>query len=243
MVQHSRRLGGNGSLIISIIVPVLDEEAALPRLLENLRLLEPAEGTQVQLVFVDGGSTDETRAILRQAHDLQMIDGPRGRGAQIRAGAEAACGDLLLIVHADAQLPPKALRLISDAARDEAPWGWFNLAYDDDSPSMRLISRYLNLHALLLSEPTGENAIWATREAWEAAGGCPELPLMEDLELARRLRRGGRGARLPGPVVCSARRYRAWTPVGMSLRCMLLWLLFHVGAPPETLRHFYPRVR
>ena len=229
--------------MISIIVPVLDEERVLPGLLESLRLLAAPEDSDAEILVVDGGSTDATRGILRAADGVRLVEAERGRGAQIQAGADAADGDLLLVVHADAQLPRNALRLICAAAADGASWGWFDIAYDDRSPAMRLISRYLNTHAWLLSEPTGENAIWATREAWDTAGGCPELPLMEDLELTRRLRRGGRGTRLAGPVVCSARRYRAWTPVGMSLRCILLWLLFHLGATPETLSHFYPRVR
>ena len=229
--------------MISIIVPVLNEAGALPGRLDHLRSLAPPADGEVEILIVDGGSTDGTREIVRGTEHVRLIEAQRGRGVQIQAGAEAARGDVLLIVHADARPPRNALEQIDEAASAGARWGWFDIAYDADSRAMRLIPRYLNAHAWLLSEPTGENAMWATRRAWEDAGGCPRTPLMEDLALARRLRRGGRGTRLPGPVVCSARRYDAWTPVGMSLRCIALWLLFHIGASPEILRRFYPEVR
>jgi rSAM/selenodomain-associated transferase 2 len=225
--------------MVSVIVPVLNEEQALPDQLECLRSLDRPH----EVLVVDGGSSDGTRKIARSAERVRLVESPRGRGVQIQAGAEAARGDVLLVVHADARLPRNALALVEEAVDEGADWGWFDIRYDARHPWLQLVPRYLNAHAWLLGEPTGENAMWATRAAWEAAGGCPRIPLMEDLELARRLRGFGRGRRLPGPVVCSARRYEAWTPVGMSLRCTLLWVLFHLGASPETLQRFYPEVR
>jgi rSAM/selenodomain-associated transferase 2 len=225
--------------MISIIVPVLNEAEALPGQLQRLCSLEDAD----EVLVIDGGSTDGTQEIVRAGGNAQLIEAPRGRGSQIQAGAEAASGDVLLIVHADARLPQNAPTLIREAVADGARWGWFDIRYEGSHPWLWLVPRYLNAHAWLLGEPTGENAMWATRVAWNEAGGCPRIPLMEDLELARRLRRVDRGRHLPGPVICSARRYEAWTPVGMSLRCMLLWALFHLGASPETLQRFYPEVR
>ncbi|MFO8080771.1 MAG: TIGR04283 family arsenosugar biosynthesis glycosyltransferase [Armatimonadota bacterium] len=229
--------------MISIIVPVLNEAEALPDQLEHLRAIAPPEDRDAEVLIVDGGSTDGTREMLDECDHVRVIDSQRGRGMQIQTGAEAALGDILLVVHADARLPRRALERIEKAVGAGARWGWFDIRYDADSTALRVIPHYLNAHAWLLGEPTGENAMWATRDAWEDAGGCPRIPLMEDLELARRLRRTGRGARLGGPVVCSARRYEAWTAVGMSLRCMMLWALFHLGASPETLQRFYPEVR
>ncbi len=225
--------------MVSIIVPVLNEAETLPAQLDRFCALEG----ESEVLVVDGGSTDGTREMLDECDHVRVIDSQCGRGVQIQTGAEAARGDVLMVVHADANLPPDALRCIEEAIGDGARWGWFDICYDSPHPWLRFVERYLNAHAWLLGEPTGENAMWATRDAWDEAGGCPRIPLMEDLALARRLRRTGRGARLRGPVVCSARRYEAWTPVGMSLRCALLWSLFHLGAPPETLRHFYPEVR
>jgi len=229
--------------MISIIVPVLNEARTLPGLLSSLRSLAPPDVGGAEIVVVDGGSTDGTQQIVRATPGARLVEAPRGRGMQIEAGAVAARGDVLLVLHADARLPANALRSVEDAVADGAHWGWFDIRYDATDRWLRLIPRYLNTHAWLLGEPTGENAMWATRDVWEQAGGCPCIPLMEDLELARRLRRTARGRRLPGPVVCSARRYEAWTTLGMSLRCALLWLLFHLGASPETLRRFYPEVR
>ena len=225
--------------MVSIIVPVLNEAEVLPPQLDRLRSLEGDS----ELLVVDGASTDGTAEIARASDHVRLIEAPRGRGAQIQAGAEAAEGDVFVVVHADARLPKRALLTIEEAVDEGASWGWFDIRYDAEHPWLRLLPRYLNAHAWLLGEPTGENVMWATRETWKQAGGCPCIPLMEDLELARRLRRVARGRRLHGPVICSARRYEAWTAVGMSLRCMLLWTLFHLGASPETLQRFYPEVR
>jgi rSAM/selenodomain-associated transferase 2 len=225
--------------MVSIIVPVLNEAELLPDQLTRLAALE----SNSEILVIDGGSTDGTQEIVRATENVRLVETPRGRGVQIQAGAEMARGDILLVVHADGRLPRNALHAIRQAVGQGARWGWFDIRYDAARPWLTFVTRYLNAHAWLLGEPTGENAMWATREAWKQAGGCPPTPLMEDLELARRLRRVARGCRLPGPVVCSARRYKAWTPVGMSLRCTLLWLLFHMGASPETLQRFYPEVR
>lgn len=225
--------------MISIIVPVLNEAEMLPEQLERLSALEG----DIEVLVVDGGSTDGTEEIVRAGRNVRLIQSSRGRGVQIQTGSEAAAGDIIVVAHADCWLPHNAMVLVEEAVEDGARWGWFDIRYDADSVALRVIPHYLNAHASLLGEPTGENAMWATREAWEEAGGCPRVPLMEDLELARRLRRIGRGRRLHGPVICSARRYKAWSPIGMSLRCIVLWALFHLGASPETLQRFYPEVR
>ncbi|MBD3292234.1 MAG: glycosyltransferase [Armatimonadia bacterium] len=225
--------------MISVIVPVLNEAKTLRNQIHHLAALDGDS----EIIVIDGGSTDGTQEIVRAMANACLIEAQRGRGVQIQIGAEAARGDVLLVVHADSRLPADALLSVEQAIADGARWGWFDIRYDTEHAAMRLIPTYLNAHAWLLGEPTGENAMWSTREAWEEAGGCPRIPLMEDLELARRLRRVARGRRLPGPVVCSARRYRAWTAVGMSLRCATLWALFHLGASPETLERFYPEVR
>jgi len=196
-----------------------------------------------EVIIVDGGSTDGTREMARSAPGVRLLEADRGRGMQIAAGAEAATGEVLLVLHADTRLPADALARVEEALAGGARWGWFNVRYDAGGPWLRLVTRYVNAHACVLGEPTGENAIWATRAAWEQAGGCPRIPILEDLELARRLRRVGRGTRLAGPVICSARRYRAWTPLGMNLRCSALWLAFHLGVAPHRLAPLYPKVR
>jgi len=228
--------------MISIIIPVLNEERALPGLLANLRSLAAPEHGSIEVLVVDGGSEDRTRQIVR-GDGARLVEADRGRGVQIQTGAEEAAGQLLLVVHADARLPHGAMRQVERAVAEGSRWGWFDIRYDAPGAWLRFVARYLNVHASLLGSPTGENAMWATREAWEAVGGCPRIPLMEDAVLARRLKRLSGGRRLPGPVVCSARRFHAWTPLGMSARCTMLRLLFHLGASPHWLQRFYPEVR
>ncbi len=101
----------------------------------------------------------------------------------------------------------------------------------------------LNRWARALRSPVGEHAVFARREVWEQAGGCPTAPLMEDLLLARRLRAVASETPLPGPVICSSRRYEAWSVAGMGLRCALLLTGFHLGVSPTALSRLYPPIR
>ncbi len=225
--------------MISILVPVLNEARVMPELLQHLLALDGDK----QILVIDGGSTDETRDVARHCPPVRLLSALRGRGRQIQTGAEAARGRILLALHADCRLPRDALSQIETVCANGTSWGWFDLRYDSPCTSLRVVERLLNLRSRIWADPTGENAVFATREAWNEAGGCPQEPLMEDFLLARRLRRVGRGTALRAPVLCSARRYEFWGVANMCVRCILLWLAFRLGAPPSALARFYPHVR
>lgn len=225
--------------MISIIVPVLNEAKALPGLLEDLSAL-PGDK---EVIVVDGGSTDRTRDIARSRARVRLITSRRGRGTQIARGADVSTGTILMVLHADCRVSGDALLRIERECANGREWGWLDIRYEPDRPALRAVARALNWQARLFGTPVGEHCIFATREAWGAAGGCPRVPLMEDVLLARRLRKVGPGRRIGATAVCSSRRYEAWGILGMGLCSMLLLGAFHLGVPPHRLARFYTAVR
>ena len=168
--------------MISVIVPVLDEADALPR---SLRPLQVLRGRGIEVVVVDGGSRDGTRDAAAPLCD-RILDAPRGRARQMNAGAGAAGGGVLLFLHADTQLPSGWSRMVRDALGDRKhAWGRFDVRLDGAHPMLRVVERAMNLRSRLSGIATGDQAIFVTRAAFRAAGGFPEIALMEDVALSR----------------------------------------------------------
>lgn len=224
---------------LSVVIPTLNAAAALPQCLAALRAAR-AHGFVDQLVVVDGGSTDWTREIARDAAAI-VIDSPPGRGRQLAAGAKAAAGDWLLFLHADTRLEAGWERALltyltqPDAAEYAAV---FRLAYDEVSPGAERVARLANWRTRRLGLPYGDQGLLIARALYDDVGGFPDLPLMEDVALARRL--GRRRLRmLPATAVTSAARYRRqgwWRRPARNLSVLLLWFL---GLPPGLLRRLY----
>ena len=221
---------------ITIIVPTLDEEAAVSRWLgEACRHCD-------QLVVSDGGSVDRTVEIARQA-GAQVVVGAAGRGGQLNRGAAVAGGDVLVFLHADTRLPDGAAEAIRAALRGGAVGGAFRVRFDDPGRVFRFGAAMANLRARLTRVPLGDHAQFVTRTAFERIGGFAEWPILEDVDLMRRLRRTGRVAVLDLEVVTSARRFKAAGPLRTVLLNWLIWLLFAVGVQPRRLARLYRDVR
>jgi rSAM/selenodomain-associated transferase 2 len=223
---------------LSIVIPVLNEAAAIEAMLLRLAALRQAGA---QLVVVDGGSEDDTAACAAAHADL-VLSSARGRALQMHAGALAASGDALLFLHADTVLPPHAGELIGQALRDHA-WGRFDVALDGRHPAYRLIAAMMNLRSRLTSITTGDQAMFMRRDFYFAAGGYPPLALMEDIAFCKRARRLARPACLRERVLTSARR---WEKHGVWRTVLLMWrlrLAYFLGADPEALalRYGYRR--
>ena len=138
----------------------------------------------------------------------RVIEAPRGRGAQMNAGAAAASGDVLLFLHADTSLPPEADRLVLEGLRSAAAqWGRFDVRIDGESPLLPIVAALMNARSRLTGIATGDQAMFVRRAAFVAAGGFPEIPLMEDVELSNRLKRVSRPLCLAARVVTSGRRF------------------------------------
>jgi rSAM/selenodomain-associated transferase 2 len=222
---------------LAIIVPTLDEEDALRR------HLAAAAAEADLLVVSDGGSRDGTLEVARRA-GATVVCGPPGRGGQLNRGAAAAAGaDVLLFLHADTRLPPGAGGDVRRAVAAGAAGGAFFVRFDDDGFWMRLGSRLVALRTRLTRLPLGDQAQFVRRDVFAALGGFRDWPILEDLDLARRLKAhaGRRGvALLRPPAVTSARRYRDGGIARTVARNWLIWGLFALGVPPHRLARLYP---
>jgi rSAM/selenodomain-associated transferase 2 len=229
---------GPAERMISIIIPTLNEERAIGMLLETLAALRPP----VEVIVADGGSTDRTVGIVSE-RGARVIAAERGRGSQMRAGAARAQGDVLWFLHADTLPPPDAVEEIEEALRDnETVAGNFAVRFDGDSPAARFLTWHYPL-GRKLGLCYGESAIFVRRSAYDRAGGIPEIPLFEDIELVRRVRRLGGFAHLPGVVVASSRRFEGRSFALTYTAWVCLQLLFWMGVSPRLLAHFYAPIR
>ena len=221
---------------LSIVMPVFDEAERMAVALAALAPLRARDGAE--LIVVDGGSRDASVARCAGLAD-RVIAAPRGRARQMNAGAAAARGDALLFLHADTALPPGAPAAIADALSGHA-WGRFDVRIDGRTALLPAVAALMNLRSRLSGIATGDQAIFVRRAAFEAVGGFPDQPLMEDIEISRRLRRQcGRPACLRDKVVTSGRRWDrdgAWRTIVLMWR--LRWLYWR-GVPPERLAAAY----
>lgn len=233
---------------LAVVIPALDEIVELPRTIERLRRLEPEP---FSIVVADGGSTDGTWEWLEQAAEqrvLKAVRAPRGRGNQMNAGAAAASGDVLLFLHADAELPRRAIALIGERLDrdDQMVGGAFTIAFArrPESPwSMPLVARGINARTRVTATATGDQAIFVRRHAFERTGGFKAWPLFEDVDLVTRLKQHGRFRILTGPVVISDRRYAEFGPWRTTVLMWRLRLRYWRGASPDELKQAFVDVR
>ena len=198
-------------------MPVLNESTGI---LAALGALAPLRERGAEVIVVDGGSHDGT---LDRAAPLadRVLSATRGRASQMNAGAAEARGRTLLFLHADSRLPPHAPTLVEQALADHS-WGRFDVAIEGRSMWLAVIAAMMNLRSRFTGIATGDQAIFVTRAAFDAAGGFPDQPLMEDIELSKRLKRIGPPACLRARVATSGRR---WDTHGVWRTIVLMWRL------------------
>jgi rSAM/selenodomain-associated transferase 2 len=220
---------------LSIIMPVLDEAAEIEA---ALAALTSYRRRGVEVIVVDGGSSDGTAELARPLAD-RVLAGERGRAMQMNAGAAAAHGDILLFLHADTRLPEDADGLVVDGiARSGRVWGRFDVRIEGGG-LFDLISFMMNWRSRMTGIATGDQAIFATRTAFDAAAGFPAIALMEDVALSARLKRAGKPLALRARVITSPRR---WRQHGTLRTMLLMWRLrfeFFLGVDPAKLARAY----
>jgi len=224
--------GGAGPT--SVVIPTLNEQAVVGECVREARLLGVAE-----VIVADGGSTDATVEHALAA-GARVIDSAPGRGPQLNSGAREAGGETLWFIHADCRLTPLALWEMGRALRDEAVIGGaFELAIRPATPALRSLAFCANVRSRLCREPYGDQAVFVRRRVFDRIGGFPDWPVLEDVELARKMRRAGRIVTLRSPVFASARRWQEHGTFRTWLRMKRVKLGYHLGRSPERLARIY----
>jgi rSAM/selenodomain-associated transferase 2 len=232
---------------ITVVIPTLNEERTLPTTLRRV-----AELGFDEVLVVDGGSSDRTPEIARSfaataglgAPSLSFLTASTGRARQMNVGAAASRSDVLLFLHADTLLPDQA-RLAIQQALDEptCAGGRFDVRFDDQRMLSRVIGRMMNARSRWSGISTGDQALFVRREVFERLGGFADIPIMEDVDFSRRLKRIGAIAALKQQAVTSYRRWRTGGPIRTIVLMSILRLLYWLGISPHRLQAFYGAIR
>ena len=223
--------------MISIIIPVLNEAQSIAA---TLNCMQSMRKRGCQIILTDGGSQDNTIALAEPLVD-SVLCATAGRSIQMNTGAAAANGDLLWFIHADTLLPPDTDVLLQNTLHDSAKeWGRFDILLSGDAPALRIIEQMMNWRSRLSGIATGDQGIFIRRETFERLGGFADIPLMEDIDICKRLRRAaGRPLCLSRKLTTSSRR---WERRGILRTMVLMWrlrLAYWLGANPAKLARQY----
>jgi rSAM/selenodomain-associated transferase 2 len=220
---------------IAVIVPVYNESPGIRQHLsyhdENFQFDE--------IIVVDGGSTDGTRQQVGTLSDsITLITlSPGNRSRQLSEGVRVSRSNWLMFLHADTLLPKKFN--VKEIGTFGTGWGWFDCRLDDSSLFYTILSTFITWRSAIFSSPTGDQAIWVERPLLEHVGGIPQVPLMEDVKLADRLRAAQPGTRITQPVRTSPRRWKQNGPFRTILTMWALKVAYYVGVPPAKLAKIY----
>jgi len=228
--------GDAADMKLSIVIPMLNEAAQLPELCAHLL---PLQRAGCEIVFADGGSTDGS-ATLAEAAGFIVVSAARGRARQMNAGAARSTGEVLLFLHADTRLPHGAAQHVVQALADGTHcWGRFDVCITGRTFMLRVIAQLMNWRSRLSGIATGDQAMFVRRDAFGRVQGFPDQPLMEDIELSRRLKRISPPACIAHCVSTSGRR---WETRGVWRTIFLMWRLrwaYWRGADANTLAGLY----
>ena len=221
---------------MAIIVPVLNEIDGIESLLSHLEIWRQRGA---EIIVVDGGSDDKSDSLI-EARGVPLIRSARGRATQMNAGARTSQSPILMFLHADTRLPEHAdTQVMTHLARSETSWGRFDVCIDGRSGLLPIVGAMMNLRSRLTGIATGDQALFMTRTLFEQVGGFPEQPLMEDVEICKRLKHITPPVCLSDRVVTSGRR---WDQRGGWRTIFLMWQLRWVywrGVPADQLAARY----
>ena len=224
-------------MTLSIIIPTLDEDVCLEQTLVSI------SSHAHEIIVVDGGSKDDTVEIAHKYTPV-VLDSDRGRGIQQHTGACHANGEVLLFLHADTRLPKGFEIMIETTLSDpKTVFGAFRLGHHPSTAFLNLVALMANLRSLLLKMPYGDQGLFMRRSDYFRVGGFKKLPLMEDVDLVRRLRKIGKFKLVKAKVGTSARRYDRNGVVYTTVRNWSLIIRYLLGQSPEHLHRFYSDAR
>ncbi|WP_265264456.1 TIGR04283 family arsenosugar biosynthesis glycosyltransferase [Spirulina subsalsa] len=222
---------------ISIIIPVFNEAPTIAQTLKTL-ISHADSHNPPEIIVVDGGSEDETVSLARR-EGATVLSSPPGKAAQMNVGAAHALGEVLLFLHADTRLPEQYQSLIEGVLHPPVIAGAFDLGIDGESPLLRWVEKLVKVRSRWCSLPYGDQAIFLKATTFQELGGFPPLPIMEDFELVRQLRKRGTIQIIPFPVITSARR---WEKLGILKTTWInqgVVMGYFLGVSPHRLARWY----
>ncbi|MDH5545553.1 MAG: TIGR04283 family arsenosugar biosynthesis glycosyltransferase [Gammaproteobacteria bacterium] len=221
---------------VSIVIPTYNEAANIEA---TLRGLQQWRQQGHEIIVVDGGSDDGTVALASPHADMAFV-GPKGRARQMNTGASKASGDIILFLHADTQLPNHAVNIVCNGLEQTGRnWGRFDVRLSGSHWLLRIVEMLMNIRSRFSGIATGDQAIFVRRSLFQQLKGYAEIPLMEDIELSRRLKRISRPYCISQALTTSSRR---WERRGIARTILLMWrlrLAYFLGVSPERLARQY----
>jgi rSAM/selenodomain-associated transferase 2 len=226
------------SYTFSVIIPVLNEPLIVNQTIEHVYRL--GSGFELEVIVVDGDTEGKTIREIKNRDVVKNVS-PKGRGKQMNKGASLANGDILLFLHTDTELPEDAFAAISSTAdKVRCVAGSFDLGIKSERLIFRLIEQVVHVRTRITRIPYGDQAIFVKRDVFKGMKGFREIPLMEDVELMKRIKKSGsRICIIPQKVKTSPRRWEREGVLYCTLRNRVLISLYHLGVDPERLVKFY----
>jgi len=219
---------------LSVIIPVLNEAETIAHTLQSL----PSTG--VEMILVDGGSSDNTVEIAQNMGAKAFLSPEPGRAMQMNTGAKYATGNILLFLHADTQLPPNYPQLIQETlAQPHTIAGAFQLAINSQHPLLRIIEKGVNARSRFLQMPYGDQGIFLKKATFESTGGFRDLPIMEDFQFIRNLKQEGKIRLATAHVLTSARRWEKLGVIKTTLINQMVIMGYFFGISPVKLKQWY----
>ncbi|BAZ87620.1 TIGR04283 family arsenosugar biosynthesis glycosyltransferase [Dolichospermum compactum] len=224
--------------LISIIIPTLNEADNIQEAIISSQI-----GSHIEIIIVDGGSQDQTLLIAKSLN-VQVIISPPGRANQMNAGAMAANGEILLFLHADTRLPTNFEQMIrTTLAQPGIVAGAFALQINAPDWGLRLVEFGVKWRSHLWQMPYGDQAIFLTKDVFGQVGNFPQIPIMEDFELMRKLKTLGKIYLLPTPVITSPRRWLKKGIIQTTLGNQIIVIAYLLGIPPQRIRNWYSSLK
>ena len=226
----------DAEVFCSIIIPVLNDTPSLKKLLQSL---QPLREKQYEIIVVDGGSDQQLSEQSQSALDHYVISSP-GRSMQMNAGANLASGQLLWFLHADSEINPESLHVALKQLKNSGRcWGRFDVSLSGHDWRLKIVAFFMNWRSALTGIVTGDQGIFVMKSVFDEINGYPDIPIMEDIALSKRLLKFSRPLRIRQCITTSGRR---WLTNGVFKTILLMWsmrLAYFLGVNPERLRRFY----